>query len=104
MTRKIWICAMLVAATSVAFAQSGGEATYKAQCAMCHGETGAGDTPVGKALQAKSLSDPEVVKASDAKLIGQIKNGSAKMPPFKDKLTDAQINDLVAYIRRLQKK
>jgi cytochrome c6 len=104
MTGRIWVCAILVAATSAAVAQSGGEATFKAQCEMCHGSTGKGDTPVGKALQAKSLTDPEVVKATDAALMEHIKNGSTKMPAFKDKLTDAQINDVIAYIRSLEKK
>lgn len=104
MMGKIWIGAIFVAVASVAVAQTGGEATYKAQCQMCHGETGKGDTPVGKGLHAKSFSDPQVIEASKAKLIGQVKNGSSAMPPFKDKLTDAQIKDVIAYVRTLERK
>jgi cytochrome c6 len=104
MTRPIWICAVLLSAASTCVAQSSGETTYSAQCEMCHGESGAGDTPVGKALQAKSLTASETAKKSDAALAAAIKNGSGKMPAFKDKLTDTQINDVIAYIRKLEKK
>jgi len=104
MPRGIWIFAILMAAGTAGLAQSDGEATYKAQCQMCHGATGQGDTPAGKALQAKSLTDPEVVKETDAAIIEHIKSGSTKMPAFKEKLTDAQLEELVAYIRTLEKK
>jgi cytochrome c6 len=102
----IWISAFVLATTSTSgvFAQSGGEATYKTQCQLCHGENGTGDTQIGKALKAKSVMDPEVVKATDATLLDKIKNGTGKMPAFKDKLTDAQIQDVIAYIRTLEKK
>jgi mono/diheme cytochrome c family protein len=95
---------VLLAAGTMSFAQSGGEATYKAKCQMCHGATGAGDTPTGKAMKVKSFSDPEVAKMSDAALLGITKNGQGKMPAYKDKLTDAQLKEVVIYIRGLQKK
>ena len=104
MRHTIWISALLVATTSAALAQPKGEDTYKEQCVICHGETGTSDTPAGKAFGAKSLVGAEVVKASNATLLATIKNGSGKMPPFKDKLTDAQINDVISYIRTLKKK
>jgi mono/diheme cytochrome c family protein len=102
----IWISAFLFAATSTSavLAQSSGEATYKTQCQLCHGESGTGDTQIGKALKAKSVLDPEVMKATDAELLAKIKNGTGKMPPFKDKLSDAQIQDVIAHIRTLEKK
>jgi cytochrome c6 len=96
--------AILVAGASAALAQSRGETTYNAQCQLCHGATGAADTPTGKALQAKSMSDPQVEKASDTALIAFVKNGSVKMPPFKDRLTDGQIKDVIDYIRILEKR
>jgi len=108
MTKTIRSILVLAAAVSLAgavgFAQSAGEATYKAKCQMCHGATGAGDTPTGKAMKVKSFSDPEVAKMSDAALLGITKNGQGKMPAYKDKLTDAQLKDVVIYIRGLQKK
>jgi cytochrome c6 len=86
-----------------AFAQSAGANIYKAKCAMCHGATGLGDTPVGKALKAASFKDPAVVKASNAEMTAAIKNGKGKMPPNVGKLTDPEIKTVIAYIRTLEK-
>lgn len=99
------VAVLLLAASIVtpAFAQSGGADIYKAKCQMCHGATGLGDNPAGKALKAPSFKDPAVVKASDADLIAAVTNGKGKMPANKGKLTDAQIKAAIAYIRTLQK-
>ena len=86
-----------------AMAQQTGEATYKAKCAMCHGPDGTGNTPVGKSMKLKSLKSPEDIKATDADLFRQTKNGVGKMQGYASKLTDAQIQDVVTYIRTLQK-
>ena len=40
---------------------------------------------------------------SDADITGVIENGKGKMKAFKGHLTDAQIKELVAYIRTLKK-
>ena len=76
---------------------------YKAKCMMCHGATGLGDAPAGKALKAASFKDPAIVKTSDADLIAAVKNGKGKMPPYKGKLSDDQIKSVITYIRSLQK-
>jgi mono/diheme cytochrome c family protein len=45
-----------------------------------------------------------MLKATDAQFIASTTNGKGtKMPAYKDKLTSAQIKDVVAYIRTLQK-
>jgi cytochrome c6 len=77
---------------------------YKSKCAMCHGPDGSGNTPTGKAMKVTDLTSAEIQKKSDAVLIASTTNGVAKMPAFKGKLTDAQIKDLVQYIRGLAKK
>ncbi len=41
--------------------------------------------------------------APDARLIASTANGKGKMPAYKGKLTDAQIKDVVAYMRTLEK-
>ncbi len=92
----------LLAAGTVSFAQSGAD-TFKSKCQMCHGADGSGNTPAGKSTKVHSFSDPDVVKMSDADLIAITTNGKNKMPAYKGKLTDAQIKDVVAYIRTLQK-
>ena len=75
-----------------------GAATYKAKCAMCHGADGMGKAPMGS-----NLTSADVQKMSDADLTAAITNGKGKMPAYKGKLTDAQISDLVKYIRTLKK-
>jgi mono/diheme cytochrome c family protein len=40
---------------------------------------------------------------SDADLKSAITNGKNKMPPFKGKITEVQLNDVVAYVRQLGK-
>jgi len=95
------VTAALFCATSSSIAQA--PATYTAKCQMCHGATGMGDTPAGKAMAAQPFNSPDVVKQSDAALIAIIKNGKAKMPAFAGKLTDAEMAALVSYIRTLQK-
>lgn len=85
------------------FAQGGGEDTYKAKCAPCHGTDGLAATPAGKALKAASFKTPAIVKAPDSELIGIVKSGKNKMPAWNGKLTDDQIKAVVAYIRTLQK-
>ena len=77
-------------------------ASYAAKCQMCHGATGLGDTPAGKAMGATAFNTPDVVKLSDADLLAAIENGKAKMPAFTGKLTVPQMTALVTYIRRLK--
>jgi cytochrome c6 len=84
-------------------AQQGGDATYKAKCAMCHGADGTGDTPVGKSMKINSFKSDADVKASDADLAKVTKEGKGKMPAYAGKLTDDQIQQVVTYIRTLQK-
>ena len=82
-------------------AQNDGAATFKKNCALCHGADGTGNTPTGKALQAKDLKLADVQKQSDDALKGVITNGHGKMPAFGAKLTPETIQSLVAYIRHL---
>jgi mono/diheme cytochrome c family protein len=96
------ILVMLLAGT-VSFAQSSGEATYKAKCQMCHGEKGLADSGAGKSLKVKPATDPDVKKMSEEQMIDAVRNGSGKMQAYKDKLTDPQIKDAVGYFRTFAK-
>ena len=84
---------MVLAAGTMSFAQGTAEATYKAKCQMCHGATGTGDTPPGKAMKVLPFS-----KSPEAEMIALIKKGKGKMPAYDGKLTDAQIKDVASYI------
>ena len=77
---------------------------YKSKCAMCHGATGAADTPMGKKLGIKALGSPDVQKNSDDKLLQVIAKGNGKMPAFGTKLTPEQIKQLVGVVRMFAKK
>jgi cytochrome c6 len=77
---------------------------YKTKCALCHGPDGSGDTPAGKAMKVTDLRSADIQKKTDAQLIESTTNGKGKMTAFKGKLTDAQIKELVAFIRELAKK
>ena len=81
-----------------------GAADYKAKCQMCHAADGSGKTPAGEKMGAHDLRSPDVVKQTDAQMTEITAKGKNKMPGFAGKLTDAQIKDVVAYIRELQKK
>ena len=93
------ILAVFLVSAGTAFAQSAGEATYKAKCQMCHGATGMADSGAGKAMKVKPVTDPDVKKLPEAEMITVTTNGSGKMPAYKGKLTDAEIKDSVTYFR-----
>ena len=95
-----------------------GQALYLVNCFACHGMTGAGDGPVGVALQPppRNFAKGEFMfdtngdgtKGTDADLENVIQKGgmafggSALMAPWPI-LTDEQIANLIAYIRTLKK-
>ena len=78
-------------------------ANYKAKCAMCHGADGKGDTPAGKKMGTRDFASPDVQKTSDTDLIAITSKGKNKMPAYGGKLNDADIKDLITYIRQLAK-
>ena len=74
---------------------------YGQSCARCHGETGAGGVIQIKdfSLKVPSFQDPRVTSDTDDDYRRRIANGGQGMPKFKDKLTENEIANLVAYIR-----
>jgi cytochrome c551 len=105
MTHGIKAAAVIVLSISLAglaFAQGSTADIYKTKCAMCHGADGKGNTPMGPKLGVRDFHSPVVVKESDQTLFDITKDGKNKMPPYKGKLTDDQIKDLVKYIRSLK--
>jgi mono/diheme cytochrome c family protein len=98
-TQMVLTVAVLLA-SAVCFAQSGGEATYKAKCAMCHGATGTPSAGMAK-MGVKPVSDPAIKKLTAAEMFTSIKNGKGKMKPIAG-LTDAQIKDVAAFYKGLK--
>jgi cytochrome c6 len=103
MAMFLGVALMLLITTGFAAAQDTPEAVYKAKCALCHAADGSGNTPAGKKLEVQDFKAPDVAKLSDAVFFDITKKGKGKMPAYDGKLTDAQINDLVKYIRGLEK-
>ncbi len=100
----------IAAAATLSFAEAAGADeiadAYKAQCKSCHGAQGKGDTKIGKKEKVEDITTPEwQASHSDAQIKNVITNGSDKNPKmkaFKTKLTPAQIDGLVAYIRTMK--
>ena len=100
MIRTQVVLALTIAvAGTVGFAQSSGEATYKASCQSCHGSTGTPNAGMAKMMDIKAAAE---YKDSAKDQEAAVKNGKNKMKPFAGKLTDAQITDVVAYFRTLK--
>ncbi|HYS54366.1 MAG TPA: cytochrome c [Thermoanaerobaculia bacterium] len=94
---------LLVCSAALADAGPDGGAIYKTNCAICHGVDGKGQTPVGRSLKVKDLGSAEVQKLSNAEMQKVIADGKGTMPAFKDKLDQARIDALIAFIRTLKK-
>ncbi len=82
------VLAAVVAFSGVAYAQDAA-ATFKAKCAMCHGPDG------------KKKGDLTALKADEATIAKEIANGvpEKKMPAYKGKLSDAEIQALAKYVK-----
>lgn len=96
--------ALILVAAPAAFAAADGAAIYKAKCVSCHGANGSGQTPVGKSMKLRDLRSADVQKQTDQELYKWTADGKGKMPAYKGKLTEAQINALVAHMRTMAKK
>jgi mono/diheme cytochrome c family protein len=95
------LAAVVFLAGAVGFAQSAGEATYKAKCQMCHGATGTPSPAMAKSMGIKPASDPEIKKLTVAQIEAAIKSGKGKMKPVAG-LSDAQVKDSAAYFHSLK--
>lgn len=100
MRRLVFVIAAL-GLSAPAFADAA--ALYKTNCAICHGPDGAGKTPTGKALKVRDLRSRPVQKMKNKEIAAVIADGKKAMPSFKAKLSQAEIDELVAFIRKLKK-
>jgi mono/diheme cytochrome c family protein len=115
------IAAFMIPSLSGAADVAAGNAKFQEVCALCHGTGGKGDGPTGLALAAAKQpaprdftvgdfvfdTDGDGTPGTDADLKNIITNGAQKyggsilMAPIAG-LTDAQIDNLIAYIRSLK--
>ncbi len=79
-------------------------------CTKCHAENGNGQTTMGKKLKVADYTDPKVqAKFTDEEMIKITKEGKKEgsktlMKGYSDVLSDQEIKDLVAHIRKMAKK
>ena len=79
------------------------KALYDQSCASCHGKDGQARSFRGKHIHARDLSNTRwQEEASDERIFNSISNGKGKMPAFRKKLSEEEINALVDYVRHLK--
>ena len=83
------------------------EDLYKAHCSSCHGGDGSGAPTAGNKMGVNDLRSPQVQSLSDDELFKTIAYGvNHKQYPHafvKRGLTEAQITQIVSYLRKLAK-
>jgi cytochrome c6 len=102
------IVSLLPLAAGIGYAATAAE-NWENSCAKCHGADGTGSTKIGKKLKLKDYTDAKVqADLKDEDMVKAITNGVSeggkeKMKTFKGDLSDPEIKDLVAYIRKMKK-
>lgn len=80
---------------------------YVANCARCHGADGRSQTPMGTVFNAPNLADAawwKKERAGDKRLAASIRDGRGGMPAFGKKLSNEEINALVALVKTFKGK
>lgn len=111
---QFWLASLLLAlsffmATSLAAqptplsAHDRGKALFERNCAVCHGNDGRADTPVGRLLRPRprNFADPiEVARLTVDRIYRAIKEGrpGTAMASWKEVLTETEIGDVIDYI------
>src|SRR5256885_12092462 len=85
------------------------KSNWSNNCVQCHGPDGSANASMGKAVNAKDLTNAGIQSSfTDAEAAAAIKDGVTKdgmtrMIAFGGKLSDEEIKALVAYVRTLKK-
>ena len=86
---------------------SKGYRLYDTFCASCHGDDGRGVHPedlLSPSMVAPRLDGGTLKRlsptAARAKILHMVRRESGRMPHFRDTLTEGQLFDIVAYLRR----
>jgi len=75
-------------------------ALFNENCAKCHGMDGRAKTLHGRLVGAQNFTDEKWrANVTDEEMSDAIKKGPKAMPAFEKKLSQAEIDALVAYVR-----
>jgi mono/diheme cytochrome c family protein len=91
----------LACLASAADSPGDGAKLYEANCVKCHGADGHGDTPMGKAMKAKSLVDPKWAAADSADSVVSAFRANAKHKSIDAKVSDDDLRAIAVHIRAL---
>ena len=82
-----------------------GKAIWGKDCKSCHGVKGLGDGTKAEKIDIScgDFSSKDFQSLSDGELFYKTKTGRKPMPSFKEKLSDAEIWSVVAYMRTFKK-
>jgi len=89
------------AATATPDPLAGAQANFTKNCEPCHGPNGEGGLVKveNKQIKVPSLKSDHAIKHTDDQIAKMITNGEEAMPAFKDKMTQAEIADMVKFVR-----
>ena len=97
-------CAAMIVSVSAADVKE----NWEKSCAKCHGPDGKGDTKMGKKLEVKDFTDAKVqADMKDDAMLKAIKEGVKDGDKTRMKavegLSDEEMKDLVAFVRKFKK-
>ena len=98
---QVVLAVVVVVAGAVCFAQSGGEAVYKAKCAMCHGATGTPNPAMAKSMGIKPAGDADMKKLTVDQIVAVVKGGKGKMKAIAG-ISDADAKASAAFYHGLK--
>lgn len=80
-----------------------GQEVFQQKCSVCHFDNSDAKKigPGLKGLNKRGTFTVNGNKVTDENLKTWIENGDSLMPPFKDALEEAQIKDVIAYVKTL---
>ncbi|MDE2039780.1 MAG: cytochrome c [Elusimicrobia bacterium] len=107
--KSIVILLLAVCAAAAPASKTEGRNLFLAKCSACHAKDGKGNPGIARLFKAKledlNLGSARIQGLSDEKLASAVSEGVSNeagrktMPAFKGKLKDAEIADVVAYLR-----
>lgn len=74
-----------------------GKDVYQLHCASCHGDDGK-----GVVAGTEDLTRPGKLMQADVELARKLKDGVPGMPAYRGMLTEAEVRDVIAYMRTLR--
>ena len=98
--RALAVSSVLAGITPSAIAADvfSGREVYEMHCEACHGADGRSIEP-----GVPDFSNGDAMFQPDSDLYSKIRSGTNTMPAYRGILTDAEVRNVIAYLRSLQK-